>query len=110
EAGAGGIGARYVPWEAVRSLRNAARETRDLARILDGLSADVVHLHSAKAGLAGRLALRGRRPTIFQPHGWSFLALNGLSRRAALEWERRGASLADVIVCVSEGELATGRA
>jgi glycosyltransferase involved in cell wall biosynthesis len=69
----------------------------------------VVHLHSAKAGLAGRLALRGARPTLFQPHGWSWLAVRGAAARAALTWERVAVRWTDVVVCVGEGEAAHAR-
>ena len=69
---------------------------------------DVVHLHSAKAGLAGRIALRGGWPTVFQPHGWSFHAVDGRLRSAVITWERVGARWADAIVCVSEGERRLG--
>jgi glycosyltransferase involved in cell wall biosynthesis len=69
---------------------------------------DLVHLHSSKAGLAGRLALRGHRTTIFQPHAWSFEAVRGPLRAAALEWERVAARWATAILCVSEGERRRG--
>ena len=69
---------------------------------------ELVHLHSSKAGLAGRLALRGRLPTLFQPHGWSFEAVNGPMRVAATQWERTAARWTDVIACVSEGERRRG--
>jgi glycosyltransferase involved in cell wall biosynthesis len=69
---------------------------------------DVVHLHSSKAGLAGRLAVRGRRPTIFQPHAWSFDAVEGLVRRGALLWERVAVRWTDAVVCVSEAERRRG--
>jgi glycosyltransferase involved in cell wall biosynthesis len=69
-----------------------------------------VHLHSSKAGLAGRLAVRGRRPTVFQPHLWSFETANGSLRRAAAAWERFASRWTDLVVCVSDDELAAGRA
>ena len=102
-------GASHHPWEArrdpgPRSVVEAAR----LARIIRASAPDLVHLHSSKAGLAGRLALRGRRATLFQPHAWSFLAVQGPVRRAALAWERRAARWADAVVCVSEGERRDG--
>jgi glycosyltransferase involved in cell wall biosynthesis len=78
--------------------------------VLQELNPDLVHLHSSKAGLAGRLALRGRLPTVFQPHGWSFYALRGPMRRAALAWERLGARWAHVVLCVSETERERGEA
>jgi glycosyltransferase involved in cell wall biosynthesis len=101
-------GAEHEPWRAGRSPGPAtAVEMWRLGRIVRRRAPAVVHLHSSKAGLAGRLALRGRRPTVFQPHAWSFFAA-GAMRRAALAWERRAASWADVIVCVSEGERSAG--
>jgi glycosyltransferase involved in cell wall biosynthesis len=67
-----------------------------------------VHLHSSKAGLCGRLALRGRLPTVFQPQAWSFHAAGGVVRWAAAAWERRGARWAHALVCASETERADG--
>jgi glycosyltransferase involved in cell wall biosynthesis len=69
---------------------------------------DVLHLHSSKAGLAGRLAARGGTPTVFQPRGWSFEAVSGKTRAAAVAWERFGARWADAVVCCSEGERERG--
>lgn len=96
-------------WPATRSPGpSVPAETRRLARIVAGFDPDVVHLHSSKAGLAGRLAVRGRRPTVFQPHAWSFSAVTGPVRAASLAWERYAARWADVVVCVSEAERAEG--
>lgn len=96
----------WVRWAATRDPGpRALVEAAALARIVRRVNPDVVHLHSSKAGLAGRLAVRGRRPTIFQPHAWSFFASS-----AALRWERFGARWADVVLCVSEGERAEGEA
>jgi glycosyltransferase involved in cell wall biosynthesis len=102
-------GARHLAWVAGREPgRHTLGEVRPLAQIVAAVRPDVVHLHSSKAGLAGRLAVRGRRPTVFQPHAWSFEAVDGLVGRAALAWERGAARWADVIVCVSEGERQRG--
>jgi glycosyltransferase involved in cell wall biosynthesis len=102
-------GAGHVPWTAGRapgpgSLLDATR----LSRIVRDAEPDLVHLHSSKAGFAGRIALRGRRPTIFQPHAWSFEAVRGPVRPAALAWERSAARWATVVLCVSEAERARG--
>lgn len=104
-------GATWLPWRATREPgRSVVPEMRALACIVAERAPDVVHLHSSKAGLVGRLALRGRRPTIFQPQGWSFLAGGGPQRTAALWWERLGARWADVVLCCSEAERAHGEA
>jgi glycosyltransferase involved in cell wall biosynthesis len=102
-------GADHAEWRARRSpgLYSVA-ETRALAGILSSRGPDLVHLHSSKAGLAGRLAVRGRLATVFEPNGWSFLAVGGPVRAAALWWERHAARYADAIVCVSEGERRLG--
>lgn len=74
------------------------------------LRPDVLHAHSAKAGLAGRLAVRGGVPTVFQPHAWSFDAVGGATAALALRWERFGARWADRVLCVSEAERRAGEA
>jgi glycosyltransferase involved in cell wall biosynthesis len=97
-------------WSAARAPGpGLPDEVRRLARLVDTVGPDVVHAHSAKAGLAARLAVRGRIPTVFQPHAWSFEAVGGVSARLALHWERFGARWATRVVCVSEAELRTGR-
>ncbi|WP_244929167.1 exopolysaccharide biosynthesis polyprenyl glycosylphosphotransferase [Nocardioides sp. W7] len=102
-------GARVVRWEARRSPGpTLPAEVRRLRRIVRQVRPDVVHLHSAKAGLAGRLALRGRVPTMFQPHAWSFEAARGPMRRAAIRWERYAQRWTTELVCVSRGEQIVG--
>lgn len=103
------LGARVRHWHATRSPgASLVREVRHLARVIDEVRPDLVHAHSAKAGLAGRLAVRGRIPTVFQPHAWSFEAVGGGTAALALMWERWGARWASRTVCVSEAERATG--
>jgi glycosyltransferase involved in cell wall biosynthesis len=102
-------GAEHLPWTAGRapgpgSLLDATR----LSRIVRDAKPDLVHLHSSKAGFAGRLALRGRRPTIFQPHAWSFDAVRGPVRPAAIAWERSAARWATILLCVSASERQHG--
>jgi glycosyltransferase involved in cell wall biosynthesis len=103
------VGARHLAWEALREPRlSVIAETRRLASIVRAVEPDIVHLHSAKAGLAGRLALRGERPTVFQPHGWSFHAGGRPTHTFALAWERVAARWTSAIVCVSDGERNEG--
>lgn len=96
-------------WAATRQPGpHTLAETLRLRRIVHTYRPDVVHLHSSKAGLAGRLAVRGRRATVFQPHAWSFLAVGGATRRLSVEWERAAARWADVAICVSADERDLG--
>jgi glycosyltransferase involved in cell wall biosynthesis len=70
------------------------------------LQPQVVHLHSSKAGLAGRLAVPTTSAVVLQPHAWSFRAAQGLQRALALAWERFATRWADAAICVSEAERA----
>jgi glycosyltransferase involved in cell wall biosynthesis len=79
-----------------------------LRRIVQAAAPDLLHLHSSVAGLAGRLVIRGRNASVFQPHGWSFHALDGQLRTLGIAWERLAVRWADMIVCVSEGERLAG--
>jgi glycosyltransferase involved in cell wall biosynthesis len=102
-------GAEHAGWEAGREPGpRALGETRRLWAIVRDRRPELVHLHSSKAGLAGRLTLRGSLPTVFQPHGWSFDAVGGVNGWAAARWERFATRWADVLVCVSESDRLRG--
>lgn len=102
-------GARWLPWPAGRSPGpGVLLEAGRLRRLLCQVSPEVVHLHSSKAGLVGRLVLRGRVPTVFQPHAWSFLAVEGRQAALAARWERTGARWAQAVAVVSQDERAAG--
>lgn len=104
-------GAVHVPWIAARAPGPTTfGETLTLARIVKAHAPALVHLHSSKAGLAGRLAIRRTVPTVFQPHGWSFGAVDGPLARAVTIWERRAAEWTNRVLCVSEGERRLGEA
>jgi glycosyltransferase involved in cell wall biosynthesis len=75
--------------------------------------ADVVHVHSSKAGFIGRLAsfLRGKsQACIFSPHGWSFWAAEGLESRFYVRLERMAAHWCRTIVALSGDERDAGLA
>ena len=102
---AGGI---HYEWRAQRMPGlSLGGEIARLRAIVRAVSPDVIHLHSSVAGLAGRLVVRGRRATLFQPHSWSFQALGRLER-VGIAWERLAARWTDEIVCVSEAEARLG--
>ncbi|MBC3991100.1 glycosyltransferase [Streptomyces sp. AC563] len=108
-AAAEAAGAEVLCWPARRAPGpGLAAETARLARLVREVRPDLVHTHSAKAGLAGRLAVRGRVPTLHQPHAWSFDAADGALRAVAASWERYAARWAARVVCVSEDERRRG--
>ncbi len=108
-AAAESAGARWLSWAATRGPGPSTfPEARRLGTILDQVDPDLVHLHSSKAGLVGRLLLRGRDPVVFQPNSWSFEASGGALERAAIAWERLGARWTDVVACVSADERHLG--
>ncbi|MDQ1250233.1 MAG: hypothetical protein QG597_4612 [Actinomycetota bacterium] len=104
------VGLPTVRWESQRAPQAGVRtESAALRRIIDAFDPDLVMLHSSKAGLIGRLVLRGSRATVFVPHAWSFDAATGVAGRGALIWERlAGANWTDLILCVSAAEYARG--
>ncbi|MFD8965172.1 glycosyltransferase [Streptomyces sp. NPDC059568] len=106
---AGRRGAEVHVWRAGRSPGpGLLDEVRQAGRLVELIRPDLLHAHSAKAGLAGRLAVRGRVPTVFQPHAWSFEAVGGVTGRLARHWERWAVRWTDRVVCVSEAERRTG--
>jgi glycosyltransferase involved in cell wall biosynthesis len=73
----------------------------------------LVHLHSSKAGAVGRLALaslgRRRPPSVFTPHGWSWLVGGRLAPVYRL-LERLMLPVTTAVVAVSEEERSHGGA
>ena len=103
-------GFRLHAIEAHREPR--ASDARSLATLtrLAG-EADVLHMHSAKAGFLGRLAasLRGKRKAcVFSPHGWSWWAADGAQARLYLGLERLAARWCRTIVALSDDEREAG--
>lgn len=102
-------------WERVEMRRSphlsdfaAIIQVRRLAR-----SHALVLLHSSKAGAVGRIALaslwRRRPPSVFSPHGWSWLAGGRFSPPYRLT-ERILLPVTTAVVAVSGEERSAGRA
>lgn len=88
-----------------------ARALVDLCRLLRRESFDLVHCHSTKAGLVGRLAAKFVGvPTVFTVHGWGFHNTN-YDRAAPIfvRGERALARITDTIVCVAENDFVAGQ-
>jgi glycosyltransferase involved in cell wall biosynthesis len=77
---------------------------RDLVGLLKQINPDIVHLHSSKAGMVGRIAARILRlPAIFTAHGWAFTdGVSSFRRMISLPLERWVARYSQRIICVSE--------
>lgn len=78
--------------------------TFECLRAIRRFKPDIVHTHSTKAGLIGRVAARlaGNR-VVFTAHGWSFTeGIADRSRRLAVFLEHYAAKISDAIICVSE--------
>ena len=86
-----------------------ARALRELRALLKRRRFDLVHCHSAKAGVLGRLAARatGTR-CVYTPHCFPFVGEFGAPRRVfATTIERALAPLAARTICVCEEERQT---
>ena len=83
-----------------------------LLRLCRKLRPDIVHAHSSKVGVLGRLAAwLARVPVrVFTVHGWSFAAYDGLAGRLFLWIERLMRPLTTAVVCVSDATLRQGLA
>lgn len=76
----------------------------ELRKVLSELKPDLVHLHSSKAGILGRLAAKSLGlPAVFTAHGWAFT--EGVSAKRRFVYrniERVMARFSDKILTVSE--------
>jgi glycosyltransferase involved in cell wall biosynthesis len=99
-----------VPFYILPSLVQPVQPRKDLAALFETISLlrnakpDLIHAHTSKAGLIGRLAARvTSTPVVFTAHTWSFA--DGLSRKQqliSLPLERLAALGPQRIITVSE--------
>lgn len=120
-AGPGGIlDGRAEPGRLVHAARlgREIRPCRDLAAVLElrsllrGLQPDLVHTHSSKAGILGRIAafLAGVPAVVHTFHGFGFHPRqHPLKRGFFVLLEKFCARLADVLVFVSRANMATAK-
>ncbi|MBQ9122964.1 MAG: glycosyltransferase family 4 protein [Lachnospiraceae bacterium] len=79
----------------------------ELKKIVKEVNPDVIHLHSSKAGVLGRLAINCRKYKVYYtPHGYSFLKQDDskLKRFIYEKIEWLSAKFGGTIVAVSKGE------
>ena len=111
QARASGVPVYVVP-ELEREI-DPARDlsaTRALRRLVRQLQPDLVHTHSSKAGLLGRLAARlERRPAIHTAHSWAFSDGIAWRRKAlAIPMEAAAARWTRRFIVVSEADREVG--
>jgi len=92
-----------------RGYGRPAEDAAALRRLIGLLRArrpDILHCHSAKAGVLGRLAgAITRTPVVYSPHSFPFVGDFSEARRVfALTTERALAPLTALIVCVCDAE------
>jgi glycosyltransferase involved in cell wall biosynthesis len=110
---AAAAGVPYVELEHVcRPIRpwQDALGLVELVRLCRRLRPDIVHAHSSKVGVLGRLAASlARVPArVYTVHGWSFAAYDGLPGRVYLWLERLMRPLTTTVVCVAEATRGQG--
>jgi len=101
---ADGVRVRRLPFRRRIGLGDAAAVARLVAEV-DGFRPDLLHVHSTKAGVIGRLAGRLRGvPVLYTPHGTSWRYTGRLTGRVQLALERllRSATALLVSVCHEE--------
>lgn len=103
---------RFIQWKSVQRNLNVKKDFvayLELTKILRRFrKADVVHLHSSKAGFIGRIVCRqlGIKQIIYTPNGAPFLMNNASKLKLKLyeNLEKFAHSLGGNVVCSSESE------
>lgn len=76
----------------------------EIKKQLELLNPDIVHCHSTKAGLLGRLAAKSLNiPVVFTAHGWAFTdGVGSKKQKIYAHVERALSKLSDAIISVSD--------
>jgi len=101
-----------IACEVLAHLKHAPHAWHDVAgflelrRLIHRFAPDVVHVHSGKAGLLGRLAAASCRvPAIYTAHGFAFAPAAAWNKRAAaLPGEWLGSKTGALTIAVSQSE------
>lgn len=69
------------------SPKKDLKALKEIKNIVKEYKPDIVHLHSSKAGVLGRLAVNGRKIKMFyNPHGFSFLKQDDSKFKRSVYW------------------------
>ena len=81
---------KFIEVENLSRSINAKKDIKALKRIkkiIKEEKPDIIHLHSSKAGILGRLAISGKKVRMFyNPHGFSFLKKDDSIIKRAVYW------------------------
>jgi glycosyltransferase involved in cell wall biosynthesis len=111
------VRAREIPLIVLPDLLRQISPLHDLRaldkmrRIIRAAGYQIVHTHSSKAGILGRLAAyqAGTPIIVHTVHGWSFHEyMSPLTKMAYILLERRMASFSDALIVVAERDASKG--
>lgn len=69
------------------NLKRDLKAIKEVKQNIKEINPDIVHLHSSKAGIIGRLAVSGRKTKMFyNPHGFSFLKKDDSKLKRIIYW------------------------
>lgn len=81
---------RFVPVKNFTrniNLKKDLKALKEIKKIVKEEKPDIVHLHSSKAGVLGRLAVNGNKIKMFyNPHGFSFLKQDDTKLKRSIYW------------------------
>ena len=102
---------RFIKWVSVQREISVWKDFKaiiSLYDVLKSIDADVIHLHSSKAGFIGRLVCKALnfKSVIYTPHGAAFLRKDLPKSKIWLFklLEKIGASITGDVICCSESE------
>lgn len=99
------IQSKYLKREI--NIKNEFKAIKEVRRIIESEKPDIVHLHSSKAGIIGRMAVRGKKvKVLYNPHGFSFLMKNISKSKKIFYWfvEKIISLKKGTIIACSKGE------
>lgn len=102
----------YIVPDLVRPISplNDLKAVKNVKKILQQKQPDLVHCHSSKAGIIGRIAAHACHiPAIFTAHGWAFTdGVRPLKRKLYAFIENLAGYWTDKIICVSDYDKKLG--
>ena len=103
------MGATVYPLAMKRRVAPVAdlRALAQMVMLLRRVKPDMIHAHSSKAGLLGRVAAKlCNVPVVYTPHAFAFLMKQGVLRRSLYQRvERAAVKLTSAVICLSREEV-----